>query len=123
MKDLRIFRKEHSTLTDVEIKSHLRFHSSDDDDTTSVLEKITALKSLIQQFQKEGADFDEKYSLISNPGLVATLPPKYIAHWGILKPTFMQVVSKCCPICSESLNRYASDIDHYRPKSLYKWLT
>jgi hypothetical protein len=125
MKDLRIFRKEHSTLTDVEVKSHLRFHSFDDDDTTSPLEKITALKSLIQQFQEEGAAFDTTYSLILNPNLVAALPVKtsdYINHWKVLKPTFVKVVSKHCPICSAASVRYNGDIDHYRPKSLYKWL-
>lgn len=125
MKDLRIFRKKPSTLTDVEIKSHLKFHAFDDDDTTSDLEKIAALKSLIQQFQEEGAAFDAKYSLISNPNLLATLPRKtadYPSHWGVLKPIFVQVVSKHCPICSASLGRYNGDVDHYRPKSLYQWL-
>ena len=125
MKDLRIFRKEEAELTREVLKLHLIFHSFDNDDSTSLDEKIDTLKALILQFQKEGKEFDKEYSLIQNPKLLTTLPAKtsdYVNHWSRLKPTFVQVVSKHCPICSSPAVRYNEDIDHYRPKSLYKWL-
>ncbi|MGB0861911.1 MAG: HNH endonuclease [Saprospiraceae bacterium] len=126
MKDLRIFRKEATELTEEVLKSHLRFHSCDNDDTTSALEKRNALKALILQFQEEGKDFDAEYSLIQKPELLAALPAntsKYKNHWSQLKPTFVEVISKYCPVCSAKSSRYDGDVDHYRPKSLYKWLT
>jgi uncharacterized protein (TIGR02646 family) len=88
-----------------------------------------------QEFQQQGQAFDAKYRL-KYENLHKALYEQdehakmdFPSEWTELKPIFQELFkheseefARCC-ICEKQLNDdYASDIEHYRPKSWYWWL-
>jgi len=94
--------------------------------------KDEKLQKTIRAFQTQGKKFNQKYSLLSNKELQQTFRqtyPKssvYPKRWSTksfnFKELFLELCKNVCPICSKDVD-IMDDIDHYRPKSHYWWLT
>jgi len=127
MKDLTIFKKDLKQITDKELNQAL-YSIQSDKYFKDKIEERKELKSLIEEFQRQGKAYDASYSLILNRDLFKHFEKvkkssEFTGHWSKLKSIFVQIVSRSCPVCSKDIQRY-DDVDHYRPKSkeLYWWL-
>lgn len=83
-------------------------------------------RELALKFHQQGKKFSQKHSWKEyQQAQLATeqkSKKKSLNYWTELKPLFLKIVGNRCPICADTIGMYDSDIDHYRPKSLYLWL-